>query len=382
MDLLSFQVIIIALVILTLTIPVTFQYANASERCGSIESIAILLGTLLSLCHLPYVGRILRVWKESVNTANFSYELTLIAPKCFPPYIYVTFFLSLLKPSSSISSSSWSGCQSLNLQYILLHLLGGFYGYIWIRGTLFGFMVSTSRLLKCFILLQAHTLKLLSMLFLEYAIEARYGEDMLDACPYIYVMHMSLMIIISGLMGLSYLLSNVGSVGFILSGPFCYALWQREYLMKYAVYVLKLGSREFNVEEWLGTNECPYKRANLMIWSIPFIMWFIVSFLLVFIRFCFFNRAGPPFTAYNEQAVPFFVRSYALRTKTLGEHQLPAKVRKETSCSICWEEFQTGAEISFVEACYHVYHTDCINKWIEKEPDCPLCKRRIKLKLF
>lgn len=42
-------------------------------------------------------------------------------------------------------------------------------------------------------------------------------------------------------------------------------------------------------------------------------------------------------------------------------------------CVICLEEFLSGSEVSRMP-CSHVYHEDCIYRWLEKSGSCPLCR--------
>jgi hypothetical protein len=42
-------------------------------------------------------------------------------------------------------------------------------------------------------------------------------------------------------------------------------------------------------------------------------------------------------------------------------------------CIICREEFEDGLELTRLP-CSHVYHGDCIVKWLEKSHCCPLCR--------
>ncbi|PVU94827.1 hypothetical protein BB561_002229 [Smittium simulii] len=43
-------------------------------------------------------------------------------------------------------------------------------------------------------------------------------------------------------------------------------------------------------------------------------------------------------------------------------------------CPICWEKLETAAKIS----CDHIFHRYCLRKWIEKHPNCPICRVTIK----
>lgn len=46
---------------------------------------------------------------------------------------------------------------------------------------------------------------------------------------------------------------------------------------------------------------------------------------------------------------------------------------KEPTCSICLEDFDSGKEIICLD-CKHIYHTECIIQWINKDASCPLCR--------
>ena len=42
-------------------------------------------------------------------------------------------------------------------------------------------------------------------------------------------------------------------------------------------------------------------------------------------------------------------------------------------CVICMEEFHTGSEVTRMP-CSHIYHGDCIVRWLETSHICPLCR--------
>lgn len=48
-------------------------------------------------------------------------------------------------------------------------------------------------------------------------------------------------------------------------------------------------------------------------------------------------------------------------------------LRSIGECIICTEEFEGGLELTRLP-CSHVYHGDCIVKWLEKSHRCPLCR--------
>lgn len=45
----------------------------------------------------------------------------------------------------------------------------------------------------------------------------------------------------------------------------------------------------------------------------------------------------------------------------------------KNSCSICIEGYQSGEEVSSLP-CLHIFHRDCINKWLRQCNSCPICK--------
>lgn len=44
------------------------------------------------------------------------------------------------------------------------------------------------------------------------------------------------------------------------------------------------------------------------------------------------------------------------------------------SCPICIEEFEDGNEVRYLW-CMHRFHKDCVDKWLEKHSNCPMCKK-------
>lgn len=48
-----------------------------------------------------------------------------------------------------------------------------------------------------------------------------------------------------------------------------------------------------------------------------------------------------------------------------------------TSCIICMDEFANEDEVCLLK-CDHIYHYDCISKWLIKDATCPVCRTSIK----
>uniref|UniRef100_A0A1A9VZI9 RING-type domain-containing protein n=1 Tax=Glossina brevipalpis TaxID=37001 RepID=A0A1A9VZI9_9MUSC len=46
----------------------------------------------------------------------------------------------------------------------------------------------------------------------------------------------------------------------------------------------------------------------------------------------------------------------------------------DTSCSVCLNEFQVPATVCEL-SCKHIFHQECIRKWLELKRTCPLCRK-------
>ncbi|KAJ3689367.1 hypothetical protein LUZ61_018531 [Rhynchospora tenuis] len=46
-------------------------------------------------------------------------------------------------------------------------------------------------------------------------------------------------------------------------------------------------------------------------------------------------------------------------------------------CAVCINEFQEGEKIRLLPNCFHVFHLDCIDVWLQSNANCPLCRSAI-----
>ncbi|XP_021770056.1 E3 ubiquitin-protein ligase RNF6-like [Chenopodium quinoa] len=58
------------------------------------------------------------------------------------------------------------------------------------------------------------------------------------------------------------------------------------------------------------------------------------------------------------------------------ERKRVAEVEDEIECSICLEKLGVGTEVIMLP-CLHVYHTDCIIRWLERTHFCPFCRFKL-----
>jgi len=47
-------------------------------------------------------------------------------------------------------------------------------------------------------------------------------------------------------------------------------------------------------------------------------------------------------------------------------------------CPICLENFQEGDTVRELKACSHVFHKSCVDLWLLRSSECPLCKTKVQ----
>lgn len=50
----------------------------------------------------------------------------------------------------------------------------------------------------------------------------------------------------------------------------------------------------------------------------------------------------------------------------------------DDDCSICLEYFNEGEICRVIPVCDHVFHAKCVDKWLMKVPNCPICRTRVR----
>lgn len=75
----------------------------------------------------------------------------------------------------------------------------------------------------------------------------------------------------------------------------------------------------------------------------------------------------------NDGLSPAEIKDLPLDTVILSD--LDSQHRE---CSICLAEFEDGDPVRSLQGCGHVFHKSCIDLWLVRQPDCPLCKRHMK----
>lgn len=59
-----------------------------------------------------------------------------------------------------------------------------------------------------------------------------------------------------------------------------------------------------------------------------------------------------------------------------GMHE--AGVGEDVDCSICLRTLEPGDSLRQLDSCGHLFHRSCIDLWLLRSCDCPLCKRSVR----
>ncbi|KAH8510136.1 hypothetical protein H0E87_007889 [Populus deltoides] len=75
---------------------------------------------------------------------------------------------------------------------------------------------------------------------------------------------------------------------------------------------------------------------------------------------------------------PVFSRRRSQQRRLLVACRFEKVQKKDVSCSICLVELEKEDAVSQLSRCMHVFHMDCIDKWIQRGHfTCPLCRTSI-----
>jgi len=79
------------------------------------------------------------------------------------------------------------------------------------------------------------------------------------------------------------------------------------------------------------------------------------------------SRAG--LSAAEINALPSFSCSAGMHEAGVGE---------DTECPICLHALNPGDSLRQLDVCGHMFHRSCIDLWLLRSCDCPLCKRSVR----
>eukprot|EP00667_Euglena_gracilis_P020403 EG_transcript_22091 len=72
----------------------------------------------------------------------------------------------------------------------------------------------------------------------------------------------------------------------------------------------------------------------------------------------------------GEEALP--LDEFSISSPLADHTKLPADHR---TCLVCQEDFKSGETTRRLN-CFHLFHTKCVDKWLQRHPSCPICKHR------
>ena len=64
-----------------------------------------------------------------------------------------------------------------------------------------------------------------------------------------------------------------------------------------------------------------------------------------------------------------------LRPKVEYSSKFMLKGDDEKRCSICLDDYEDGEMVEFLD-CFHLFHGDCIDKWLPLSQTCPVCRHQ------
>ncbi|KAL8249257.1 hypothetical protein R6Q59_006125 [Mikania micrantha] len=53
--------------------------------------------------------------------------------------------------------------------------------------------------------------------------------------------------------------------------------------------------------------------------------------------------------------------------------------RVNPECTVCLSSFEDGQMIRALPSCKHHFHVECIDKWLESQSSCPVCRHEVEL---
>ena len=98
----------------------------------------------------------------------------------------------------------------------------------------------------------------------------------------------------------------------------------------------------------------------------------------------FDNNINPfdliPFSSNDDISRPEIARRENINIPVYDYEEVLQDTEKEydKTCSICLSDFNNEDKVSITE-CDHIYHNDCIKKWLRINNTCCICKQELKI---
>lgn len=86
------------------------------------------------------------------------------------------------------------------------------------------------------------------------------------------------------------------------------------------------------------------------------------------------NLVGPSDTV-NHGLDPLLIKSFP--TIVYSSIKDFRREKYGLECAICLVEFEDDSLLRLLTVCYHVFHQECIDLWLESHTTCPVCRRNL-----
>ncbi|CAK9318740.1 unnamed protein product [Citrullus colocynthis] len=90
------------------------------------------------------------------------------------------------------------------------------------------------------------------------------------------------------------------------------------------------------------------------------------------------TRPLPSPTAYSPALETRGLDESVIRSIPLLQYKKStAKEETSSECAVCLSEFEEDETVRIIPICSHLFHIDCIDIWLQNNPNCPLCRTSI-----
>jgi len=131
--------------------------------------------------------------------------------------------------------------------------------------------------------------------------------------------------------------------------------------------LLPLTNNSYHIENnnIIKYSQCVYTYKIKKEINIKYLFIYIYNKLLIFLG--------------NNLIIFLFIKNQEIKNKKIILNQITKRVNYDTNfdeCSICYTNYKFYSRIRKIIKCPHIYHEDCIKKWIIEYSNktCPLCR--------
>jgi len=176
------------------------------------------------------------------------------------------------------------------------------------------------------------------------------------------------------------LLTNLTLVTLFICRPWIF--WQCEYisLILFVSRILK----EFlfiEIPENIDTTNFHTFFLSLSLWifeGIFFVFIFMMAAIILYQLYISFKESDLDTGAFSpglapEKIAELPVIQYSNYKKQMEHNHSTC----ESECSICLEAFESEDNVNTLYNCQHIYHLECIKKWLIGHKNCPYCRARV-----